>query len=146
LDDRRSRKRSAAFPFELPFRLINMFSVKGDTVLDPFAGVGTTMHAAMATERNSVMVEKDARLAEALQSPAKNIIGTANERTKSRLDTHRAFIAAREQAGGALKHINRFYGFPVVTRQEVGLVLPRLETVVKKPESRLAVHYRPMTL
>ncbi len=31
-----SRDRSAAFPFELAFRLVNMFSVKGDNVLDPF--------------------------------------------------------------------------------------------------------------
>ncbi|GAG89406.1 unnamed protein product, partial [marine sediment metagenome] len=30
------RERSAAFPLKLPFRLINMFSIYGDTVLDPF--------------------------------------------------------------------------------------------------------------
>ena len=123
-----------------------MFSVQGDTVLDPFAGVGTTMHAAMATERNSVMVEKDARLAEALQTPAQSIIGMANERIKSRLDNHRAFIAAREQSGGALKHINRFYDFPVVTRQETGLVFSRLEALEKSSDGHIAVHYRPMSL
>ena len=32
LFDNRARRRSAAFPFEVPYRLINMFSVKGDTV------------------------------------------------------------------------------------------------------------------
>ena len=36
-----SRERSAAYPFEIPFRLINMFSLKGDTILDPFLGTGT---------------------------------------------------------------------------------------------------------
>src|SRR5690606_1592163 len=46
-----SRDRSAAYPFELPYRLINMYSVKGDIVLDPFLGTGTTALAAMATER-----------------------------------------------------------------------------------------------
>ena len=33
--------RSAAFPLELPWRLIHMYSIQGDTVLDPFAGTGT---------------------------------------------------------------------------------------------------------
>jgi DNA modification methylase len=32
------RTRSAAFPMEIPLRLIQMFSVQGDTVLDPFPG------------------------------------------------------------------------------------------------------------
>ena len=36
------RNRSAAFPFELAYRLVSMYSIKGDTVLDPFAGTGTT--------------------------------------------------------------------------------------------------------
>ena len=35
--------RTAAFPPEIPRRLIRMFSIKGDTVLDPFMGTGTTM-------------------------------------------------------------------------------------------------------
>lgn len=33
-------KRTGAFPEEIPSRLIQMFSIKGDTVLDPFAGDG----------------------------------------------------------------------------------------------------------
>lgn len=36
LKDNSSRERSAAFPFEIPYRLINMFSQKNDMVLDPF--------------------------------------------------------------------------------------------------------------
>ena len=35
----------AAFPFELPNRIIKLFSFKGETVLDPFSGSGTTMKA-----------------------------------------------------------------------------------------------------
>ena len=46
-----------AFPLELAERLIRMFSFAGDTVLDPFAGVGTTSAAARACGRNSVAVE-----------------------------------------------------------------------------------------
>ncbi|HDP96592.1 MAG TPA: site-specific DNA-methyltransferase [Euryarchaeota archaeon] len=51
--------RSAAYPIEIPIRLIRMFSVLGDTVLDPFLGTGTTVLAASKTGRNSVGFEID---------------------------------------------------------------------------------------
>jgi DNA modification methylase len=55
-------RRIAAFPEEIANRLIRMFSVKGDTVLDPFLGSGTTTKTAMQNERNSISYETDARL------------------------------------------------------------------------------------
>ena len=47
----------AMFPEELPKRLIKMFSIVGDTVLDPFIGSGTTSLAAKKLNRNSVGYE-----------------------------------------------------------------------------------------
>ena len=47
----------AAFPDELPYRLIKLFSYKGETVLDPFLGSGTTMKIARRLGRNSVGYE-----------------------------------------------------------------------------------------
>lgn len=47
----------AMFPEELPKRLIKMFSFAGETVLDPFAGSGTTSLAAMKLGRNSISYE-----------------------------------------------------------------------------------------
>jgi len=47
----------AAFPEELPYRAIKLFSYKGETVLDPFAGSGTTMKKARELGRNSVGFE-----------------------------------------------------------------------------------------
>lgn len=47
----------AAFPIELPYRIIKLFSFKGDTVLDPFAGSGTTMKVARDLERSSIGIE-----------------------------------------------------------------------------------------
>jgi site-specific DNA-methyltransferase (cytosine-N4-specific) len=54
-------RRAAAFPDEIPSRLISMFSVAGDMVLDPFLGTGTTMKAALELGRNSVGYEVDGR-------------------------------------------------------------------------------------
>jgi DNA modification methylase len=39
-----------------------MFSVKGDIVLDPFLGSGTTVKLAMQNERNSIGYETDETL------------------------------------------------------------------------------------
>jgi len=47
----------APFPLELAHRLVRMFSFVGDTVLDPFAGTGTTCLAAMRCMRNSIGVD-----------------------------------------------------------------------------------------
>lgn len=47
----------APFPVEIAERLIRMFSFAGDTVLDPFAGSGSTAVAAIHAGRNSISVE-----------------------------------------------------------------------------------------
>ena len=54
-----TRERNASFPFDIPYRLVNMYSVKGDVVLDPFCGLGTTNLACIASERNSIGVDID---------------------------------------------------------------------------------------
>jgi len=47
----------APYPVEIPKRLIEMFSFTGDTVLDPFAGTGTTAIAAMELGRHSMSID-----------------------------------------------------------------------------------------
>jgi len=49
----------AVFPVEIPHRLIKLFSFVGETVLDPFAGVGNTAHAALPLGRNAVCYEQN---------------------------------------------------------------------------------------
>ena len=51
------RGHPAPYPVEIPRRLIKMFSFVGDTVVDPFAGTGTTALAALEAGRNSINVE-----------------------------------------------------------------------------------------
>lgn len=53
----RQRDHPAPYPADLAERLIRMFSFVGDTVLDPFAGTGSTAVAASRCGRNSVSVE-----------------------------------------------------------------------------------------
>lgn len=57
----------AMFPMELAQRVIRLYTDKGDLVLDPFLGSGTTALAAIRTNRNFIgieMMEKYAELAE----------------------------------------------------------------------------------
>ncbi len=47
----------APYPVEMAERLIRMYSFAGDTVLDPFAGGGSTALAAIACGRSSISIE-----------------------------------------------------------------------------------------
>ena len=68
-------KHLAAFPEELPKRLIKMFSFVGDTVLDPFLGSGTTSLTALKLSRNSVGYEIDQRCLSTIKERLSSSIG-----------------------------------------------------------------------
>jgi DNA modification methylase len=61
-------KHPAVFPPEIPHRLIKLFSFVGETVLDPFAGVGTTAKAALALDRRAISVEQNRDYAELIRT------------------------------------------------------------------------------
>lgn len=117
------RNRSGAFPFELAYRLISMFSVKGDTVLDPFLGTGTTLKAAAAAGRNSIGYEIEPGFRRDILSNPRSLIAHATRRIRGRIDDHLAFVDQCRATGRELKHLNRIYRFPVVTGQETDLLL-----------------------
>lgn len=83
---REGGRRTAAFPVAIPERLISMFSLYGDIVVDPFAGTGTTMRAAMGLGRNSVSVECDAGV---FNQPD---LGDAHGVGHERLERHRRWL------------------------------------------------------
>ena len=49
----------APFPIELPYRLIQLYTFKGDVILDPFMGSGTTAIAALKAERKYIGYDID---------------------------------------------------------------------------------------
>lgn len=136
-----ARSRSGAYPFDLAYRLINMYSVKNDTVLDPFLGTGTTMAAAMASGRNSVGFEIDGTLRPEISALESRIVDFSNTCIHDRLKRHIDFVSERITAKGPLKHTNMHYGFPVVTGQETELILNELISAEKTGNDTFEVSY-----
>lgn len=137
----KKRNRSGAFPFELAYRLINMYSVKGDLVLDPFLGTGTTTLAAMAAGRNSTGYEIDTSLLENFYDKCQDCLGHFSSVIQRRIDLHKEFVRGRLEAGKPIKHENTHYGFPVVTRQEKELVFNIPVSVEQQSDESMVVNY-----
>ncbi|MCY4562336.1 MAG: site-specific DNA-methyltransferase [Flavobacteriaceae bacterium] len=134
-----SRDRSAAFPFEIPYRLINMFSVKGDVVLDPFLGTGTTTIASILSERNSIGIEIDTELSGTIKNriinqPIKNL----NNVVRERINQHHKFILQNQKP---LKYYNSNHEFLVKTKQEMNLKVNLVHKLVYE-DSTFFAHYR----
>jgi len=143
--DKKLRQRSGAFPFELAYRLICMFSVMGDTVLDPFLGTGTTMFAAACANRNSVGVELDKAFRAPIDEGMEQIVAQGCKRIAKRFRTHERFVQERTDSGKQIKYTSKVYGFPVITRQEIELFLPLPESVKKLTSTRWQVSYQSLS-
>jgi len=112
------RERSGAYPFEIPYRLINMYSVYGDTVLDPFWGTGTTSLAAIAAGRNSVGYELDGEFAGVFEGRVAEAAELSRDVAEARLADHREFVAQRREDGEEFDYDAEHYDIPVTTKQE----------------------------
>jgi len=140
LTDKALRERSGAFPFELPYRLILMYSQYGDTVLDPFAGTGTTQLAALCCGRNSVGVEYDRELAGTIGNQLLGSSALAIGLVIERINRHQDFIKERTALKGVPKYRNTPHGFPVMTKQERELRLYEVERIMKAGDAVSAVY------
>jgi DNA modification methylase len=65
----------AVFPVEIPRRLVKLFTFYGDTVLDPFAGTGTTARAAIPLGRRTICVEQSRKYADLIRRECGRLSG-----------------------------------------------------------------------
>jgi modification methylase len=143
INNSESRKRSAAYPFEIPFRLINMYSLKGDTILDPFLGTGTTTLAAIATQRNSIGYEIDPNFHEIIiENIETTPVAFLNNCTQNRIDQHKLFIAARnaDPQKDEIKYVNLNLQMQVMTNQETDIALSFVEGFKQENGKFVAQH------
>ena len=129
LDRGELRERSAAYPLEIPYRLICMYSAYGETVLDPFWGTGTTSLAAMCAGRSSVGYELDAEFLPVFEERLADVEELSRSVADRRLADHRAFVRQRREAGDGFDHEAVHYGFPVMTDLERRIRLHAVDAV-----------------
>ena len=141
LGNHAARRRSAAFPFEVGYRLINMFSVKGDTVVDPFFGTGTTMWAAMTAGRNCVGYEIEKGLGSEIHAIAASLVRFANAYIAKRINAHMDFLSQNRDSKGGFKYTNRYYQCSVMTRQETDIFFNPLTTIKQNGAHCFKVSY-----
>ena len=120
------RSRSAAYPFDISARLINMFSVQGDLILDPYLGTGTTILSAIASGRNSIGIELNESFGDHITQRIIDASDVLKNHSQLRLQNHLDFVKMAEKNGKQFKHINTNYSFPVMTKQEIDLLLPTI--------------------
>jgi DNA modification methylase len=139
--DKEIRERSGAFPFELAYRLINMFSLKEDTVLDPFLGTGTTMLAAIATGRNSIGFEIAPKSSKLLFSRFEGSIDFTNQIIEKRIANHLRFVREQAKNNRRFGYVSKAYGFPVMTSQETEIMFDELTKMIKR-ENEIDFEYK----
>lgn len=142
LSSTENRDRSAAYPLEIPYRLINMYSLQGDTVLDPFVGTGTTSLAAVICNRNSVGYDIDQSFVDLSLSNLSSIsIKVQNNIITSRLLAHKEFVEERAK-NKEVKHYNEHIGAAVITSQEREIALCYLNDVEVVEDNQVVAEYK----
>jgi DNA modification methylase len=141
LGDRAARLRSAAFPFEIPYRLINMFSIKDDMVVDPFLGIGTTMWAAMTAGRNCIGYEIEGKLRSKIDVIKRTILPFANAKIENRIRKHVDYLDSNINSKSGFNYKNVYYNFPVKTRQETEILINTIMTIERTRKNSFEVTY-----
>jgi hypothetical protein len=117
-----------------------MYSVYGDTVLDPFWGTGTTSFAAMVAGRNSIGYELQDQFTEIFDERVSEAPITSREVIQQRLDDHRTFVEHKLESDGDFSYESEQYNFPVTTKQEKNLQFYSVSDTEQTKEGYKAVH------
>lgn len=122
------RNRSAAFPFEIPYRLINMYSLQGDTILDPFLGTATTMLAAIGSNRNSIGYEIEPDFSKII---LENLLSVPtsfyNQVIQNRIKSQQQCFESNQNR--EFKHYNKNLNLPVMTNQETEILFHYIKEI-----------------
>lgn len=125
------RDRAASYPFDLPYRIINMYSIQGDTVLDPFWGTGTTTLSAIASARNSIGVELESDLVLAFEDRLDHITDITEQKNTDRLTAHNEFV---EETDTDPEYTASTYSVPVQTQQEKDILFYDVDDIAQVGE------------
>lgn len=123
------RNRNASFPFEIPYRLVNMYSVENDVVLDPFCGLGTTNLACMTAKRNSIGVDINYEIVNLALDRINVTSNEVNQFIQSRINAHLEFINSLDETKKAKCYKNDNYNFLVKTKQETAIYFQLIEKI-----------------
>lgn len=140
-NQKKLRGRSAAYPLEIPRRLINMYSLYKDTILDPFWGTGTTSLAAMISARNSIGYEFNSEFMNIFKKNIENIKQLNLELLNDRLNQHVNFIKKYQVQNKELRYNSVHYKFPVNTKQERDILLYKI-TGFNKVNNKFILNYQ----
>lgn len=124
------RSRNASFPFEIPYRLVNMYSAENDTVLDPFCGLGTTNLACMVAHRNSIGVEIDEGISDLAHERLNVSTNELNNIISNRITAHLSFIDSLSDEKKAKCYHNECHQFPVKTKQETAIHISTVSNII----------------
>ncbi len=138
-----SRARSAAFPLEVPYRLVNMYSAYGDTVLDPFGGLGTTALACAGAMRSCRIYDADAALLRCARDLFAHSLPLFQALPRQRLERHQAFLSALDPQARERCYQNLPHGFLVKTQQERQLRLYRPQSIAPLGAEGFTLSYAP---
>jgi DNA modification methylase len=133
-----SRERNAAFPIELPLRLISMYSNYGDTILDPFWGTGTTTKAAGILGRNSIGVEIDPSFNKHLTLISESIEKQNEIFVDLKLKNHTDFLT---QTTKILNNKINSLNLKVMTKQETEMKIYRINKVSLVNDMEMQINY-----
>jgi hypothetical protein len=121
-----------------------MFSLKGDTVLDPFLGLGTTTIAAITAQRNSIGYEIDPSFLDLINE---NILSTSlsfyNSYIQNRIDQHTKFVLDRnsDSSKDDFKHFNENLNIAVMTSQEKNISFSFVHEIQKDVNNSIVASY-----
>lgn len=121
-----SRERNGAFPLEIPYRLISLWTVKNDTIIDIFGGTGTSSLAAIGLERNSIIFELKKEFKKDIEKRIFSSIDLINKKNKNRIIEYKNYLKDKNKNP---KYINDILGIPVISKQEEKISIPEISNI-----------------